>query len=56
MKPVKVGCSILMRNDNLFNFLRMLVNYSFPKLCELIKKKNRKLNEQSLIFLNLNYF
>ena len=56
MKPVKVGCSILMRNDNLFNFLRMLVNYSFPKLCELIKKKNIKLNEQSLIFLNLNYF
>jgi hypothetical protein len=56
IKPIKVGCSILLRNEYLFNFLKMLVHYSFPKLCDLIKKKNNKLSKQNLIFLNINYF
>lgn len=56
IKPVKVGCSILLRNEYLFNFLKMIVSYSFPKLCELIKRKNSKLSKQNLIFLNINYF
>lgn len=56
IKPIKVGCSILLRSEYLFNFLQMIVNYSFPKLCDLIKGKNNKLSKQNLIFLNINYF
>jgi len=56
IKPIKVGCSILLRNDNLFNFFKMLVHTSFPKLYELSNIKNNKMKKQSLLFLNINFF
>lgn len=44
VKPFKIGCSVSIRYEYLFNFWKMLVFYSFPKLYDIINAKNNKYN------------
>lgn len=56
VKPTKIGCSVTLRNDMLFNFWKMLVLNSFPKLYDSLKNKNNKLVKQKLLYINLDKF
>lgn len=56
IKPFKVGCSVSLRLDYLFNFWKMLIIFTFPKLHDIIINKNNKFKKQNLIFLNINRF
>jgi len=56
IKPLKIGCTVLLRKDALFNFLKMLVLYSLPKLYELTKIRNQNLLKQSVLFINFDKF
>ncbi|MDF2698974.1 MAG: hypothetical protein K0Q49_530 [Haloplasmataceae bacterium] len=56
VKPVKVGCSVSLRDNNMFSFWKILIYFSFPKLYEVIFLKNNNFDNQNLIFINLNHF
>jgi ribosomal protein L5 len=56
VKPFKVGCSVSIRSNYLFNFWKMLIYFTFPKLHDIILSKNNNFENQNLIFLNLNRF
>jgi ribosomal protein L5 len=61
IKSIKIGCNIILRNENLFNFLRMFIFTSFPKLRDYIFSKNRienkfEIKEQKLLFIKFNKF
>jgi len=36
IKPFKIGCSVSLRSDYLFNFWKMLIYFTFPKLNDLL--------------------
>ncbi len=54
IKPLKIGCTVLLRKSSLFNFLKMLVSYSLPKLNDIIKNQNPL--KQSILFINFDKF
>src|SRR5690349_1904841 len=54
MKPIKIGCTVSLRNEMLYNFWKILVLNSFPKLYDFLNIKNQKFIKQKLIFLNLD--
>lgn len=61
IKFIKIGCYIILRSENLFNFLKMFIFTSFPKLRDYIFLKNKidnkfEIKEQKLLFIKFNKF
>jgi hypothetical protein len=56
IKPFKIGCSVSLRSDYLFNFWKMLIYFTFPKLNDLLISKNKNFDKENLLFLNINRF
>ena len=53
IKPFKIGCSVSLRSASLFNFWKMLIFFTFPKLHDILLSKKNNSNSQNLIFLNI---
>lgn len=56
LKPIKVGCSITVRKEVLYDLLKIIFLYSFPKIFDNLASKNNKFSKQKITFFNLNYF
>ncbi len=56
IKPIKIGCSVTLRNEMLYNFWKILILNSFPKLYDVLNIKNKKFIKQKLMFLNFDKF
>jgi hypothetical protein len=61
IKSIKIGCNMVLRNENLFNFLKMFIFTSFPKLRDYFFLKNKlddklEIKEQKLLFIKFNKF
>jgi len=54
--PLKVGCTVTLRQHSLLNFIRMFVIFSFPKINQEIINRNLKARKYQLLSINFNKF